>query len=118
MLSIFKVSISTSAPEAVNRNNCRCSGNELILGATTFNLEDFENIYVVGAGIATAPIAAGAIADNLSLKRAEKQHINIDDYLANNDSYHFFQNLNNLVQIGPINTNVMDIRLLLPGSSP
>lgn len=60
--------------------------------------------------------AAGAIADNLTLEKADGKNLKIDDYLKQNDSYHFFQKLNDLVITGPTNTNVMDIRLILiPG---
>ena len=31
------------------------------------------------------------------------------EFLANNDSYHFFKRLNDLVLTGPTGTNVMDI---------
>jgi glycerate 2-kinase len=57
--------------------------------------------------------AAGAIADHSTLERALDQHLSIDDYLANNDSYHFFQALGDLLITGPTNTNVMDIRIIL-----
>ncbi len=33
--------------------------------------------------------------------------------LENNDSYHFFQPLEALIQTGPTGTNVMDVRLML-----
>ena len=57
--------------------------------------------------------AAGAIADNNTLKRAG--NIGIDPYyfLENNDSYHFFKKLDDLLITGPTNTNVMDLRILL-----
>src|SRR5690606_10290826 len=35
--------------------------------------------------------AAGAISDNLSKKEAEKQNLNIDTHLENNDSFTFFE---------------------------
>jgi len=34
-------------------------------------------------------------------------------YLANNDSYHFFEPLHGLIRTGPTGTNVMDVRVLL-----
>ena len=37
------------------------------------------------------------------------------DYLANNDSYHFFEPLGDLLITGPTQTNVMDVRLILVG---
>jgi glycerate 2-kinase len=35
------------------------------------------------------------------------------EFLQNNDSYHFFEKLDDLIKTGPTNTNVMDVRLLL-----
>jgi hydroxypyruvate reductase len=57
--------------------------------------------------------AAGAFADNTTLQRARALDLNVNDYLANNDSYHFFEPLGDLLLTGPTNTNVMDLRILL-----
>jgi len=57
--------------------------------------------------------AAGAISDNTTLERARAQNLTIGHFLANNDSYHFFKHLGDLLHTGPTNTNVMDIRILL-----
>jgi glycerate 2-kinase len=38
-----------------------------------------------------------------------------EKYLSKNDSYHFFEPLDDLVKTGPTNTNVMDVRLVLVG---
>jgi len=62
--------------------------------------------------------AAGAIADNTSLERAVALNLKVDDYLANNDSYHFFEALGDLLLTGPTNTNVMDLRIILIPNSP
>lgn len=59
--------------------------------------------------------AAGAIADGGTVARAEKQNLDPHQFLAANDSYHFFEKLNDLVITGPTNTNVMDVRLVLMG---
>ena len=56
--------------------------------------------------------AAGAIADGDTLRRNPDAHRFLDE----NDSYHYFQPLGDLVMTGPTNTNVMDVRLLLVGS--
>jgi len=56
--------------------------------------------------------AAGAIADGDTLERNPEAL----GYLDRNDSYHYFQSLNDLVITGPTNTNVMDVRILLVGS--
>jgi len=57
--------------------------------------------------------AAGALADGLTIQRAEKLGMQAMEYLWNNDSYHFFEKLDDLIKTGPTNTNVMDVRLLL-----
>jgi glycerate 2-kinase len=57
--------------------------------------------------------AAGALADGLTIQRAQKLGMQAMEYLWNNDSYHFFEKLDDLIKTGPTNTNVMDVRLLL-----
>ncbi len=59
--------------------------------------------------------AAGAIADGRTLERAARLGLDPLEYLARNDSYRFFEPLNDLVKTGPTNTNVMDLRILLVG---
>jgi glycerate 2-kinase len=53
--------------------------------------------------------AAGAIADGATLRRARAKKLLARDYLANNDSYHFFEQLDDLLLTGPTNTNVNDL---------
>ena len=57
--------------------------------------------------------AAGAIANNTTLRRAKAQHLKFIDYSENIDSYNFFQALDNLLITGPTNPNVMDIRIII-----
>lgn len=57
--------------------------------------------------------AAGAIADNTTLKRAQARGLHAERYLENNDSYRFFQPLDDLILTGPTFTNVMDLRLMM-----
>jgi glycerate 2-kinase len=57
--------------------------------------------------------AAGAIADSRTAARALRAGIDSDRYLAENDSYHFFQKLDDLLITGPTHTNVMDLRIVL-----
>jgi glycerate 2-kinase len=53
--------------------------------------------------------AAGAIADGSTLRRAQEAGLSAPQYLADNDSYHFFQQLGDLLITGPTNTNVNDL---------
>ncbi len=59
--------------------------------------------------------AAGAIADGGTLERAARLGLDARRFLDNNDSYHFFQPLGDLLVTGPTGTNVMDVRLMLVG---
>lgn len=61
--------------------------------------------------------AAGAVADNSTLVRALRFGPRfLDDCLSNNDSYRFFDRLNDLVMTGPTRTNVMDLHIILIGA--
>jgi glycerate 2-kinase len=57
--------------------------------------------------------AAGAIADGTTIARAEAVGLNAAAFLANNDSYHFFEATGYLIKTGPTGTNVADIQVIL-----
>lgn len=57
--------------------------------------------------------AAGAYASTDILQKARAAGLSINEYLANNDAYHFFEALGGLIKTGPTNTNVCDIQILL-----
>ena len=57
--------------------------------------------------------AAGAIADETTIARAQAAGLNASEFLSNNDSYNFFEKLGDLIKTGPTGTNVMDIRIVL-----
>ncbi len=57
--------------------------------------------------------AAGAYIDTTSYDYAQKAGLDIDVYLKENDSYHFFKRLDSLIMTGPTGTNVMDIAILI-----
>jgi glycerate 2-kinase len=57
--------------------------------------------------------AAGAIADETTLQRAQNLNLAPTQYLARSDSYTFFEQLNDLIVTGPTGTNVRDLRVLL-----
>ncbi len=59
--------------------------------------------------------AAGAFADGSTVHRGLLQGLDAKQYLARNDSYHFFEALDGLVKTGPTNTNVADLRMVLVG---
>jgi len=64
-------------------------------------------------GIDGVTDAAGAIADAYTLKRAYKKNLDPNKFLNENNSYEFFNKLNDLIITGPTGTNVMDIQILV-----
>ncbi|NWF86944.1 glycerate kinase [Candidatus Bathyarchaeota archaeon] len=57
--------------------------------------------------------AAGALADGKTLVKASKKHLMPEKFLAENDSYHFFSKLGDLIFTGPTGTNVNDISVIV-----
>ena len=81
-------------------------------------VEMLKNSSLVFASFATDGVdgnsdAAGAIADSYTLERSRDKGMKYEEYLENNDSYHFLKNLNDLLITGPTGTNVMDVQILL-----
>jgi glycerate 2-kinase len=57
--------------------------------------------------------AAGAIVTGATFGQACERRLDPNKYLADNDSYHFFQQLGDLLITGPTNTNVNDLTFVL-----
>ena len=74
------------------------------------------NIAVVSAGtdgVDGNSSAAGALADGHSAGRASKLGMDPGDYQQRSDSYHFFEQLDDLVITGPTGNNIRDLRMLV-----
>ncbi len=92
--------------------------NQELALASALAIDGLENIVVLAGGTDgnDGPTdAAGAIADGHTLTRARTAGLNPVDYLNRNDSYHFFQPLEDLVMTGPTRTNVMDVYMVIAG---
>lgn len=61
---------------------------------------------------------AGAVVDQNSYENALRKNIDPEEYLRNNDSYHFFQKTDGHIKTGPTGNNVMDLQIILsdPGT--
>jgi glycerate 2-kinase len=80
--------------------------------------EAFKNRKIVFASAGTDGIdgnsaAAGAWTDGHTFEKAKSFNLSVHEYLTNNDSFHFFQKLNQSIVTGPTGTNVMDLYLIL-----
>jgi hydroxypyruvate reductase/glycerate 2-kinase len=60
--------------------------------------------------------AAGAFADETTLRRASQAGLAPAASLANHDAYPFFDTLGDLLKTGLTHTNVMDVRVILVGA--
>ena len=90
--------------------------NQELALAAALHLDDWPAITLLSGGTdgTDGPTdAAGAIVNGQTLNRARAQGLEARDFLARNDSYHFFQALNDLVITGPTGTNVMDLQIAL-----
>jgi hydroxypyruvate reductase len=56
--------------------------------------------------------AAGAVINGETLQRALQKGLDPTSYLQNNDSYHFFEQLGDLLKPGPTMTNVNDLNFI------
>jgi hydroxypyruvate reductase len=96
---------------AVRGNGLGGRNQEFVLAAS-IALEGCSPVTIFSAGTdgMDGPTdAAGAIADQ------KTPMLGAQEFLDNNDSYHFFERLDGLVKTGPTGTNVMDVRILLAG---
>jgi len=88
--------------------------NQEFVLAAALEIAGLRNVVVLSAGTdgSDGPTdAAGAIADGDTLRRNPAAR----GYLDRNDSYRYFQSLDDLVITGPTHTNVMDVRVILVG---
>ena len=84
--------------------------------AAAIDISGHKNIVVLSGGTdgTDGPTdAAGAFSDACTLERAKEMGLDPYHFLANNDAYHFFEKLDDLLITGPTNTNVMDLRIVL-----
>ncbi len=88
---------------------------ELVLGAA-IALEEVGGVVVASLGtdgIDGPTDAAGAMADGQTLRRARQLGLDPRTALAQNDSYRFFDALDDLIRTGPTGTNVADLQVVL-----
>lgn len=88
---------------------------ELALAAAPY-IADLDNvtIFSFGSDGTDGPTdAAGAYVDGTTLLKLQALNIDVDEVLANNDSYHALKAVDNLVMTGPTGTNVNDLSVVL-----
>lgn len=84
---------------------------EIVLGAVEI-LKQMENVLLISLatdGEDGPTNAAGAVATEESARRAEALGLRVTDSMSRNDAFVFFDQLGDLIRIGPSGTNVNDI---------
>ena len=84
--------------------------------ALAIALNGIEGVYCLAAdtdGIDGSEDNAGCLVLPDTLNRASSKQLKPKEYLANNDAYRFFEQLDNLLITGPTLTNVNDFRAIL-----
>lgn len=86
--------------------------NQEIALAAALAIEGWEDVMVVTLatdGTDGPTDAAGGVATGETVAWARELGLDPEEYLANNDSYHFLEALGELIVTGPTNTNVNDL---------
>lgn len=105
-----------------NTNQPRMGGRnqELVLaGLAELKDEGLNRVVILSGGTdgEDGPTdAAGAWVDDEILAKVIKENIDMDQYLAINDSWTFFDRVGGLLNTGPTHTNVMDLRVAVIGN--
>ncbi len=89
--------------------------NQEVALACAIEIEGLQNVCMVALatdGEDGPTDAAGAIISGETIQRARMIGLNPEEYLANNDSYHFFEKMDCLIKIGSTETNVNDLNFL------
>ena len=90
--------------------------NQELALAAAMQIHGLEGAMIIGLatdGTDGPTDAAGAIAQGQTLDWAQEQGLDPLAFLANNDAYHFFQPLGDLLLTGPTGTNVNDLTFVL-----
>ncbi|MCB1950191.1 glycerate kinase [Nitrosomonas sp.] len=90
--------------------------NTEFLLSLLIELGGLDDIYALACdtdGVDGSESNAGALITPGALTRARNKGIQADQFLADNDSYHFFEQMGDLVITGPTYTNVNDYRVVL-----
>lgn len=90
---------------------------ELALSAA-IQLAGWDDVVILSGGTdgTDGPTdAAGAIADGETIARATEKGISALAHIKNNDAYHFFKPLDDLIMTGATGTNVADVAFVMVG---
>ena len=85
---------------------------EVVLGAL-LNIQEGAIIASCGSDGWDNSSHAGAIGDTETVKKAKKLKLNIQKFLDNNDSFHFFEKVGDGIKTGRLPSNVSDLMIII-----
>jgi glycerate 2-kinase len=97
------------------RGNGRGGRNQELALAAAIELKELDNVMLITLatdGEDGRTDAAGAVVTGETYHRAIDLGLGPESFLANNDSYSFFESLGDLIKIGPTGTNVNDLTFI------
>jgi len=98
------------------RGNGKGGRNQELCLSLALEIDGIKNITFLSGGTDGndgQTEAAGAICNGRTVERAKELGLDAVKFLDDNDSYNFFNKLEDLIITGSTNTNVMDIQILL-----
>jgi glycerate-2-kinase len=90
--------------------------NQEIALAAAMKLGGLDGVVVASLstdGVDGPTDAAGAVVDGQSIAKAQGNGLAPEKFLTDNDSYHFFSRLGDLIFTGPTGTNVNDVSVVV-----
>jgi len=114
IISGGETTVTLTQPHGVGGRNL-----EFVL-AVALNIQGLDNLVVLSGGTDGTDgmsDAAGAVADGSTVERAKKIGLDAQQFLTSHDSHTFFQQLDDLIITGPTGTNVLDVHLILAGTT-
>lgn len=107
--------ISGGEPTVTLKGNGKGGRNQELVLSMVRLLAGSESVFCSFGtdGVDGMSPAAGAIADGNTFSRAQAKNMSVNDFLELNDSFTFFDTLQDALITGPTGTNVMDIQILI-----
>lgn len=96
----------------VNGKGIGGRSQELVL-ANLKNIKENQVLISAGTDGHDHSDYAGAIGDSYTLKKAKEEKVDPEEFLKNNDSFHFFQKVGDGIETGQLESNVADLMLVI-----
>lgn len=98
------------------KGNGKGGRNQELALSATITLEGQNPVSLLSLatdGVDGPTDAAGAIVNSQTTLNARKKKFTPEEYLQNNDAYHFHEEMETLLKTGPTGNNLMDIQVVL-----